>query len=243
MTNQTAGFSVSQQQPLVLVQIPQPVPAWEKTVRTKRLLILSPLWKIPVLWGWCSGLIPHCSAVLWTFWRHGTYFWTYFPRCSTSSRYKYWDAVHFFLPILIPVGIWGTSVFYVANMLFTTPVFTCWIFLSVPFLFLCRTVFTFYICIKPRIVAQLITEIKMPRMICLADLLTVVGNHAIFFINLTFIFVLCVDVLPSYLFSTCLQYLQRPEEGLRSSGNGVTVVNYLVSAGKQTWALCKSKYS
>lgn len=62
----------------------------------------------------------------------------YFPRCSTS-RYKYWDAVDIFSP-LIPVGIWGTSVFYVGNMLFTTPVFTCWIFLSVPFLFLCRTV-------------------------------------------------------------------------------------------------------
>lgn len=68
-------------------------------------------------WGWCSGLIPHCSAALWTFWRHGLR--NYFPRCSSSSQYKYWDAMDFFFPpSWFLRGFWGICVLCSQNVIY-----------------------------------------------------------------------------------------------------------------------------
>lgn len=82
---------------------------------------------------------------------------------------------------------------------------------------------SFFISVKQRVVAQLIIKIQVAQMICLAYIFTVVGNHAIFFINLN-IFDLCSAFL--YVCTTCLQYLQRPEEVIPSRIAVTVVINY-----------------
>lgn len=86
-----------------------------------------------------------CSAALWTLWRHG--FWNNFPRCSSSSQYKYWDAVNSIPHLDSCGGFEGHLCSLQPSMLFTTLVSTWWIFsfslssfYSVPFLFLYRAV-------------------------------------------------------------------------------------------------------